>query len=153
MPPEHTARFTTRFTTDQREALMRAAFIDQIEPRTRIWKLAGEGRLKDASGQPVPAFKVGDYGYQILRNGREEFEARFPEALDLAEDEELRANSHAAVLHSRRVRERMKLDGTDDPDALARDARHNPHSGRGRTGYGARCLTAAKLANGGPRDG
>lgn len=109
------ARFTTAYTQEQRDALLRAVIIDGHTVRNAI-DMANTGQLG------VPAFGIGRYAYDLVRDGREAFEARNDDALESALTAELKHNAIAALANNRALRRQLKADGRDDVDALRRNA-------------------------------
>jgi hypothetical protein len=116
--PKHTeaqSRFTKRYTAQHKDAILQAVLMDGHSVQEAI-RRARAGQLG------IPAFEIGNYAYDIVRDGREAYEARNDTALDHAIDEALRADAVAALKHDRALRARFKQDGTADPEALKRSA-------------------------------
>lgn len=109
------ARFTAHFTDAQKEAVIRAVAVEGHTVADVIRK-ARAGELG------LPAFDIGRYAYQLVRDGRERYEADHDDALHAGIDRELKALEIAALAHARAVRARLKGDGTDSPDAIAKAA-------------------------------
>jgi hypothetical protein len=109
------ARFTNRFTQAQKDALLRAVLIDGHTVKAAR-DLARAGQLT------VPAFDIGTYAYDVIKQGRDSFEQSNETALDLAIDAELKKTAAAALAHNRGLLATFKRDGTSDPDALRRSA-------------------------------
>lgn len=109
------ARFTTRFSQAQKDAILKAVILDGHTVKTAR-DMAKAGQLD------VPAFEIGTYAYDIVKNDREAFELANDSALDLAIDTELRKTAALALAHNRALRALAKRDGTDDPDAMKRSA-------------------------------
>lgn len=107
------ARFTRRLTDKQRDAILRAVLIDGHSVAETI-RMANDGRLG------VPAFKLGTYAYDIVRDGRETFEASNEEALSRAIELEMRGAETDALANVRAIRKALKRDGTGDTDQLRR---------------------------------
>jgi hypothetical protein len=110
------ARFTAHFTDAQKEAILRSVLVDG---RT----VADTIRAAKAGELGMPAFDIGRYAYQLVRLGRDTFEAANDEALANAVEAELKALEIAAVNHSRATRRRLKLDGTDNPAQISEAAK------------------------------
>lgn len=79
-------------------------------------------RMAKAGELGMPAFDIGRYAYQLVRLGREQYEAGNEDALAHALEAELKALEIAAVQHSRAIRKRLKGDGSDNPEAIAKAA-------------------------------
>jgi hypothetical protein len=109
------ARFTTRYTQTEKDAILRAVLVEG-HTVVKARQLAAQGELG------VPAFEIGNYAYDVVRDGREGFESRDDAALDRAMAEDIRLDAIAALAHNRALRARLKGDGTDDPEALKRAA-------------------------------
>jgi len=109
------ARFTAHFTDAQKEAIMRSAL---VEGRT----VADTIRAAKAGELGMPAFDIGRYAYQLVRDGRDRYEGQNDEALHRSIDDELHALEIAALSHARAIRRRLKGDGTDNPDSIAKAA-------------------------------
>lgn len=111
----NSSRFTTTYTQEQKDALLSAVILRGMAVTDAMQK-AGTGELG------VPAFKIGRYAYDIIRDGRESFEARNDEALEAALQAELRYDAMAALAHNRALQKAFKRDGTGDIDGLRRSA-------------------------------
>lgn len=106
------ARFTRRFTDAQKDALLRAHLVGG-HTVGEVIGMANAGQLD------VPAFEIGAYAYDIIRDGREGYEERNDDALTLAVATELRLAENDALGHIRAIRRSFKR-GESDPDALTK---------------------------------
>ena len=79
-------------------------------------------RRANAGQLGMPAFDIGRYAYQLVRDGRDQYEAEHEDALHRGIDDELKALEIAALSHARAIRRRFKGDGSDSPEALAKAA-------------------------------
>jgi hypothetical protein len=106
------SRFTSRYTDAQKDAILRAVLITGTTVAEAI-KLAAAGQLG------VPAFTVGIYAYDIVKKGRDGFEADHEEALNLAVANELKAAELDALANIRTIRRGLKRDVANDTSRLA----------------------------------
>jgi hypothetical protein len=135
------ARHTARYTTTQKDALLHAVLVNGHTGADAV-RMAREGRLG------IPAFEVDrHYVYTILRKGREGYEARNDDALEAAAEAELKANLQAAVAHNRALLAKLKRDGSDDPEALARSSQALSAVKRARRDTRERVKTRATASN------
>jgi hypothetical protein len=110
------ARFTAHFTDAQKEAIMRAVLVEGMT-------VADAMRGAAAGTLGVPAFTIGRYAYDLVKDGRERYEANNDSALHHSIDVEMKALEIAALKHARATRARLKGDGSDSPDAIAKAAK------------------------------
>jgi hypothetical protein len=103
-----------------------------VEGMTVADAIRGAGRAGDLG---LPAFDIGRYAYQLVKaSGRERYEADNDSALHHSIDGELKALEIAALKHARATRARLKGDGSDSPDAIAKAAKAWPRPAkRGET--------------------
>lgn len=101
------ARFTTRYTALQKEALLRAVCIDRMTVADAV-RAAAAGELG------LPAFEINrQYAYDILKKDRDAFEAGNEEALEAAIDHELRGAEIDALAQIRKLRKRGRESEVD----------------------------------------
>jgi hypothetical protein len=110
------ARFTAHYSDEQKGAIMRAVLVEGMTVADAI-------RAGRAGQLGLPAFDIGRYAYQLVRLGRDQYEADHDSALHRSIDGELKALEIAALKHARATRARLKGDGSDSPDAIAKAAR------------------------------
>lgn len=104
------ARFTKRYTEAEKDAILHAVLIDNQTVAKTITD-AADGKLN------VPAFTVNrQYAYQIVKDNREAYEARNPEALRQAIDNELTTLAAKALAQARTLAKAEMA----DPDLLRR---------------------------------
>jgi hypothetical protein len=104
------ARFIRKYSEAEKDALMKAVFVDGITVAEAV-RRAPQGRLD------VPAFTLNlQYAYDIVKTGRDGYEERNPEALELATANELRR------LHRLNLKRSRGLTEASDPDEIKRAA-------------------------------
>lgn len=106
------ARFTTRYTDDQKQAILRAVLIDGHTVAQAI-VMAGVGELG------VPAFAIGVYAYDVVKKGRDAFEAEHDDALTAAIEHELKGAEIDALATIRAIRKGFKPGLANDITRLA----------------------------------
>jgi hypothetical protein len=110
------ARFTTRYTEAQKQAILHAVLIGQMTVAQAI-EAAKAGELG------VPAFHIGAYAYDIVKKGRDQFEAQHDDALTLAVEAELRGAELDALATIRAIRRTFKRGEANDTTRLAQATR------------------------------
>jgi transposase-like protein len=104
------ARFVARYTDQQKDALLKAVLVDGLSIAEAA-RRAPHGRLG------VDAFDVNrQYAYDLVKKGRDGYEERNPEALELATANELRR------LHRLNLKRSRGLTEASDPDEIKRAA-------------------------------
>jgi hypothetical protein len=119
-------RFIKRYTDEQKDALLHAVLIDNVSVAEAV-RRATRGELGVASF----TFNL-QYAYQVIKTGREDFEARNPEALGLATARELQRAHHANLRALRGLKEDA------DPGERARLAKHVAETWRAMGSGGAK---------------
>lgn len=104
------ARFIKRYTDQQKDALLKAVLVDGLTV-AEATRRAPQGRL---GIEPFTVNRL--YAYDIVNGGREGYEERNPEALELATTHELRR------LHRLNLKRSRGLNETSDPDEVKRVA-------------------------------
>lgn len=107
---ENRSRFRLRYTQAQKDAILKAVLLDGLYVAEAI-RRAARGELD------VAAFTIGDYAYDIVKNGRDDFEGRNDEALEHGTREALKG-AHRANLRALRA-----LTDQADPAERARVAK------------------------------